>query len=607
MNNAGEPVPDGVYDITFSIYNDPVTVDYLWQETLSVEVSGGGFFQVNLGTVVPFEDLFFINGPELLLGLKVGSDPELEPRTPLTSSGFSIHSELSDVSHLALNIEPNTLTGDYIIDGSLGLEEINQSGASDGQVIKWNGANWQVANDEGSGGWMDEGTVLRLSDESDSIVIGSGNPAAILNVYANDVCSTYEAAVYIESVCSGSSGGTVTYGPTYGLYCSHDIDCGGAAIYGEGNTQSDGVIGKALGSYDNHYGVRGIGTSDIGGGVYGECSPGYGIHGVSSTGYAGYFEGKMYVSGNLGIGTSNPIRRLTVDSGDVLIRGEDGWNGAGDTAFLFMGDPNHGIHSIYGEGMRFRTFRDSEHDFQFLNHLGDTLMTIGANGGVGIASDLDSNVSLMVRQAAYPGSVAIYGHNSVIGTPPLYGGTGVGGQFVSDNIAGFGVSGAAFSLSGGGAMIGVYGTTNSSQGYAIYGEGGMAATGPISTINETRDYGYRQSYATQATGNWCEDFGQGQLLNGEAVIAIDDIFSQMTSLDAGYHVFLTPLGSCNLYVAEKNSGSFIVKAIDNDACGIEFDYRIVAKRRGYEQERLKAVEKMAEIRQVVKHFSSQPQ
>ncbi len=600
LDNQGNPVADDVYQLTFAIYDDPFTETSLWSETKNVEVTGG-LFNVILGDVTPFEDLFTLGGEALFMGIKVGADPELEPRTPINSSPFAMKSEYSDVSGHAMGVGENAIEGFNIVDGSIELIDLGQNGATEGQVIKWNGASWMVANDEVSGGWLDEGGFLKLFDETDSVLIGNGSPSAILNVYANNVCSTYEAAVYIESNCYEP----YTWAPTYGLHCNHAIDCGGAAIYGEGHDQSDGVFGKALGSYEAQYGVRGIGMSEIGGGVYGECSPGYGIHGVSSTGYAGYFEGKMYVSGNLGIGTSNPTRRLTVDSGDVLIRGEDGWNGAGDMAFLFMGDPNHDIHSIYGQGMRFKTLGNDEHNFQFQNHLGDTLMTIGANGGVGIASDLDSNASLMVRQVAYPGSVAIYGHNSVIGTPPLYGGAGVGGQFVSDNIAGFGVTGAAFSLSGGGAMIGVYGTTNSSQGYAIYGEGGMAATGPISTINETRDYGYRQSYSTQATGNWCEDFGQGQLVDGEAIINIEDIFVQITNLDEGYHVFLTPLGSCNLYVAEKNSGSFIVKAIDNDACSIEFDYRIVARRRGYEQERLKVVEKMDEIQQVVENYSKE--
>jgi hypothetical protein len=209
----------------------------------------------------------------------------------------------------------------------------------------------------------------------------------------------------------------------------------------------------------------------------------------------------------------------------------------------------------------------------------------------------------MVKQISGPSTVAIYGSTGIVPPISFGGGTGVVGEFFSDQVGGVGVYGKATTMSGSGSVIGVYGYTNSSEGYAIYGEGGMATTGPISTINDTRDYGFRQSYSIQATANWCEDFGMDQLVDGKAIITIDEIFLQITNLDEEYHVFLTPLGSCNLYVAEKNSASFVVKAIDNDACSIEFDYRIVAKRRGYEQERLKGVEKMHEIRQVVENFN----
>ena len=69
---------------------------------------------------------------------------------------------------------------------------------------------------------------------------------------------------------------------------------------------------------------------------------------------------------------------------------------------------------------------------------------------------------------------------------------------------------------------------------------------------------------------------------------IEPIFAQTVSLDA-YHVFLTPLGDCPLYVAEKTPVSFTVRAMGGQPCEVAFDYRIVAKRLGYEQLRLEAV------------------
>src|SRR5262245_62030106 len=54
-----------------------------------------------------------------------------------------------------------------------------------------------------------------------------------------------------------------------------------------------------------------------------------------------------------------------------------------------------------------------------------------------------------------------------------------------------------------------------------------------------------------------------------------------------YHVFLTPKGDCKgLYVAYQTSTSFEVRELRNGKGTLEFDYRIVAKRRGYERARL---------------------
>ena len=107
---------------------------------------------------------------------------------------------------------------------------------------------------------------------------------------------------------------------------------------------------------------------------------------------------------------------------------------------------------------------------------------------------------------------------------------------------------------------------------------------------ETQDYGTRALYAVESPENWFEDFGTGQLTNGQAVITIEPIFAQTVNLTNDYHVFLTPLGDCALYVKEKSSTSFSVRAMGGQTCSIAFDYRIVAKRLGYEDVRLAEVD-----------------
>ncbi len=54
-----------------------------------------------------------------------------------------------------------------------------------------------------------------------------------------------------------------------------------------------------------------------------------------------------------------------------------------------------------------------------------------------------------------------------------------------------------------------------------------------------------------------------------------------------YHVFLTPRGDAQaLYVSNESANGFEVRESGNGTHSVAFDYRIVAKRRGHETERL---------------------
>ena len=103
------------------------------------------------------------------------------------------------------------------------------------------------------------------------------------------------------------------------------------------------------------------------------------------------------------------------------------------------------------------------------------------------------------------------------------------------------------------------------------------------------DGGARQValYAVESPENWFEDFGSGQLSNGTATVSLEPTFRQTVNTDTDYHVFLTPNGdSRGLYVAQKTATSFEVREQGGGTSSIAFDYRIVARRKGYEEIRL---------------------
>jgi len=82
-DGSGQPVPDGAYDITFSIWDTEVGGERKWGETqVGVPVSNG-VFSVFLGSVVPIKDTVW-NGKERYLEIEVGGEI-LSPRSRFAS------------------------------------------------------------------------------------------------------------------------------------------------------------------------------------------------------------------------------------------------------------------------------------------------------------------------------------------------------------------------------------------------------------------------------------------------------------------------------------------------------------------------------------------
>ena len=209
----------------------------------------------------------------------------------------------------------------------------------------------------------------------------------------------------------------------------------------------------------------------------------------------------------------------------------------------------------------------------------------------------------------------------------------VGVYGITENTAGFGVEGVQTATSALGASLairsgvlgdsssnpGVYGTSDNNYGgiFAnndsnvptlvaeslggadiadflgsgscfITGTGDLACSGSKSAVvpvdNATRKVAL---YAVEAPENWFEDFGYGQLSGGVTTIQLESVFAQTVNTDAQYHVFLTPNGdSKGLYVSNKTATSFEVHESAGGQSSIVFDYRIVARRKGYEAIRL---------------------
>ena len=133
------------------------------------------------------------------------------------------------------------------------------------------------------------------------------------------------------------------------------------------------------------------------------------------------------------------------------------------------------------------------------------------------------------------------------------------------------------------------GSGPSSKGVYITAPAGQVglnvASGTKNAVVATED-GARMLYSEESTEVWFSDYGFGQLHDGKVLVLIDPLFAETVNLNEPYHVFVQAYGDAQLYVIERTSASFVVRAREGSDLNVEFSYRLVALRGGYEDNRL---------------------
>ena len=88
-DSSGVPKSDGSYTLTFRLYLASSGGSAIWTETKTLNVKQG-LFNTILADQTPFGDSVNFDRP-YWLGIKVGTESELSPRTPLTSVAYSLN------------------------------------------------------------------------------------------------------------------------------------------------------------------------------------------------------------------------------------------------------------------------------------------------------------------------------------------------------------------------------------------------------------------------------------------------------------------------------------------------------------------------------------
>jgi len=366
----------------------------------------------------------------------------------------------------------------------------------------------------------------------------------------------------------------------------------GAAILGQA-VSSAGIFGQSV----------------SGGGIVGLSTSGYGLTGTSSTniGLNGTSTSNNGISGatHVAYPKAGVVGFSLASSGSpVGVYGQTGATGAGVVGDCLTGTVEPGCIGVVAQVLD--TNGIALDGFSFATSSSDPVLSLDSVGGSPIAN--------FTGLGGLTGTMLSSGELSI--GPPLGGqalnvsGTGFVAQSTdangspnsSDvgfftNSTGFGLASehhgtASFPAlylstdgneSSGSLIINVQ-NFNSGAGMTLDNNGNETLSGHITTAGGTLDRvrepsgGTVDTYGARQTVPTIEDFGQGQIVNGQGYVQIDAAFGSTVDFRRPYLVFLTPDGDTNgLYIAGKTSQGFTVRETRGGRSTIAFDYRIVAK------------------------------
>jgi len=164
---------------------------------------------------------------------------------------------------------------------------------------------------------------------------------------------------------------------------------------------------------------------------------------------------------------------------------------------------------------------------------------------------------------------------------------GVAGYFAITNRAS--TKTALMAVTSGNGWAGQF-VAKGAQGRGVYistpiGNQGLEVVGGLKNAVVATSQGARSLSAEESTGVYFTDYGFGKLKDGQAVIKIDPVFAETVNLNQDYFVFLQPYAKAELYVSQTGPKAFEVRLNTGDP-EARFAYRLVGKRRGFEQARL---------------------
>ena len=600
----------GVLGFTFSLYEDQQGGSPLWVETQNIQADANGHYTALLGSVsaegMPLE--LFSSGEAQWLGVQIQGQPE-RARVLLVSVPYALKAH-----------EAETLSGRSISDFVLLNKTASTSSKATEAPLGSNGTSASsspLIDNDGPTNFAGSNTTHVVSVTQNGSGLGLSAKSHALAAVAGTITGKSNTAVYglASNTSKGSNAAGVTgqsnteTGPGVAGY-ANGIDGTGVLGVANATTGGTGVSGISNATSGNTNGVYGQSASPTGNGVVGNAtatiSYASGVYGQSaSTSGSGVSGNSTATSGY----TSGVYGQSASVNGTGVYGSSANWVGVG------------------GQGATLGVWGDSA--------------TINGTGVAGYADATAGNTNGVYGQSASTSGIGVSG-SATATTGDAYGiygqtattgfGAGVIGVTTATTGHAFGVFGQSSGTSGNGVFgiasapsgstIGVAGFVESPAGTAGYFvarsgsglilqgisgnpgtqvfavdasgnldiSGNLTVAGSKSARVKLQDGREVALYAVESPENWFEDFGMGQLQGGKTEVSLEPGFLQTVDTAAGYHVFLTANGDCRgLYIAHKTPTGFEVRELGHGNANVAFDYRIVARRRGFENVRLQDV------------------
>ncbi|MCP4582304.1 MAG: hypothetical protein GY839_11880 [candidate division Zixibacteria bacterium] len=365
-DSSGEIVEDSVYLVTFTIYDDTTADNIWWQEGQDVETEDG-YFTVLLGSVNPVEDSVF-DGSSRYLGIQIDGESEMQQRLPITSTAHAYRS--ADSGGGADDDWISDGDNVYRIDGNVGVGtlapqarfQVRALAGQKAMLIKGDDpdpmldadveSDFMVNPHSGTGksfrirSYTEDGVLrnnlvvtnefthpsvpdLVLQPDDGNVGVGTSNPQHKLHVQGVVRSRSHESDPYYADFASRYNYNESFYLNVRG---GDPVD---TKILGFGNTDTllssysapNALIVKGI------TGNVGVGTTnpstklDVSGAVtastyYGDGSNLTGISGSGDDDWTINGNEIYHLNGNVGIGTTSPSERLDVN-GDIRTQSGD--------------------------------------------------------------------------------------------------------------------------------------------------------------------------------------------------------------------------------------------------------------------------------------------